>query len=94
MIKKGSLSMKDYLMKMKIICDTLAARGRPISEEDQVLSILAGVGLEFDPTVAVLTSSMDSTMLELQVHSSLHQKIEFFNKSLNFVVFLVLLMIA
>lgn len=42
-LKKGNLSMKDYLMKMKTICDTLAACGQPISEEDQVLSILAGL---------------------------------------------------
>lgn len=52
--------MKGYVMKMKSICDTLAACGRPISEEDQVLSILAGVGPEFEPTVAVLTSTIDS----------------------------------
>lgn len=52
--------MKDYLMKMKSICDTLAACGRPVSEEDQVLSILAGLGSEYEPTVAVLTSRIES----------------------------------
>lgn len=59
-LKKGHLSMKDYLMKMICICDILAACGRPVSEEDQVLSILAGLGPEFEPTVAVLTSRIES----------------------------------
>lgn len=52
--------MKDYLMKMICICDILAACARPVSEEDQVLSILAGLGPEFEPTVAVLTSRIES----------------------------------
>lgn len=52
--------MKDYLMKMKGICDTLAACGRPVSEEYQVLSILAGLGQEFKPISVVLTSGIES----------------------------------
>lgn len=52
--------MENYLMKMKSICNTLAACGRPVSEEDQVMSTLAGLGPEFEPTVSVLTSRVDS----------------------------------
>lgn len=52
-LKKGSLSMKDYLLKVKSICDNLAACGCPVSREDQVLFILAGLGPEFEPTIAV-----------------------------------------
>lgn len=52
--------MTNYLMKMKAICDTLAACGRPISEEDQVLSIFVVLGPEFEPTIVVLTSRSDS----------------------------------
>lgn len=51
--------MKDYLLKMKNICDNLAACG-PVPEEDQILSILAGLGSEFEPTLAVLTSKIES----------------------------------
>lgn len=40
---------------MKSICDNLAACGRPVPEEDQILCILAGLGSEFEPSVAVLT---------------------------------------
>lgn len=56
--KKGILSMKDYLMKMKAVCYTLSAYGRPISKEDQVLFILVGLGLKFEPIIAVLTHSV------------------------------------
>lgn len=55
-----NLSMKDYLLKMKSNCDTLAACGRLVPKEDQVLSILAGLGPEFEPTIVVLTSRIDS----------------------------------
>lgn len=52
--------MKDYLLKMKNICDNQAACGRPVPEEDQILSILAGLGSEFEPTIAVLTFKIES----------------------------------
>lgn len=45
---------------MKSIYDILAACGRPISKEDQVHSILAGLGPAFEPIVVVLTSQSDS----------------------------------
>lgn len=46
-------------MKMKAICNVLAACGCPISEEGHVLSILVGLGLELEPSLAVLTSRND-----------------------------------
>lgn len=52
--------MKVYMMKMKWIRDTLVACGRAVSKEDQVLSIFASLGPELVPTVAVLTSRIDS----------------------------------
>lgn len=52
--------MNNYLMKMKVICDTFIACGRLVSEEDQILRILPGLGLEYERTIAVLTSRDDS----------------------------------
>lgn len=46
-----NLSMKNYLMKMKAICDTLASFGCPVFEEEHVLSMLAGLGPKFEPTI-------------------------------------------
>ncbi|KZV28357.1 hypothetical protein F511_11183 [Dorcoceras hygrometricum] len=59
-LKKGSLSMKDYLGKMKHYMDVLAACGHPLSDDDQVLYILAGVGLEYDSVVVHVTSKIES----------------------------------
>lgn len=50
-LNKGNLYVTDYLVKMKAICDTLVACGRPVPEEDQVLYILTGLGPEFEPTI-------------------------------------------
>lgn len=49
---------------MKSICDTLAACWRPISKEDQILSILADLRPKFEPTIAVLTSEIESYNLQ------------------------------
>lgn len=59
---------------MRGICDTLAACGRPVSEEDQVLSILAGLGLEFEPTIGILIQGFIPIMLELPVPTSFVRK--------------------
>lgn len=55
-LKKGGQSMKDYLSKMKKHVDMLAACGHPISEEDPVLYILGGVGVEYESVVVHITS--------------------------------------
>lgn len=52
--------MKDYLMKMKAICDTLASFGCPVFQEEHVLSMLAGLGPKFEPTIIVITLKNDS----------------------------------
>lgn len=58
--------MKGYLTKVKTACHTLAACGCPISEEDQELSILAGLGPKFEPIMVVLTSSINSYNVSCQ----------------------------
>lgn len=44
---------------MKNNYDNLVACGRHVLEEDQVLSILAGLESKLEPTLAVLTSTKD-----------------------------------
>lgn len=51
--------MKDYIIKMKGFIDLLAACGHPISDEDQVLYVLGGVGIEYDPVVVHITSKSE-----------------------------------
>lgn len=58
-LKKGGQPMKDYLSKMKNYVDMLAVCGNPISEEDHVLYILGGVGVEYESVVVHITSRSD-----------------------------------
>ncbi|XP_075508973.1 nudix hydrolase 19, chloroplastic-like [Primulina tabacum] len=62
-LKKGGMSMKDYLSKMKNYMDILAACGHPVKEEDQILYVLGGVGIEYDSVVVHITSRSDNLNL-------------------------------
>ncbi|XP_073058680.1 uncharacterized protein [Primulina eburnea] len=59
-LKKGSLSMKDFLSKMKGYVDLLAVCGYSISDDDHVLYILGGVGVEYEAVVVHITSRVDA----------------------------------
>lgn len=59
-MKKDSLSMKDYLNKIKICCDQLGAAGCRVLVEDQILHILAGLGPEYDSVMVNITSKGDT----------------------------------
>lgn len=48
--------MKDYLSKMKGYVDFLASCGDAITNEDQILFVLGGIGLEYDSVVVRVTS--------------------------------------
>lgn len=50
-LKKGSLTMKDYLSKMKNLFDVLATCGHPLSDDDQILHVRGGIDLEHDSVV-------------------------------------------
>ncbi|KAL6319464.1 hypothetical protein AAG906_014139 [Vitis piasezkii] len=54
----------EYLFKMKTYFDTLASIGHQILEENQILYILVGLGIEYDVVVSIITSRLDSHSLE------------------------------
>lgn len=58
------LTHQRLYLEDEIYCDTLAACWRPISNEDQILSILANLRPEFEPAIAVLTSQIESYNLQ------------------------------
>ena len=64
MLKKGSMSVYDYILKMRNIADTLASTGQLISGDELLLYILGGLGSEYDPIVINLTSKQDSVSLQ------------------------------
>ncbi|CAA0825571.1 Unknown protein [Striga hermonthica] len=42
-LKKGSMSIREYVNKVKICCDTLAAGGHVVTEQDQIMHVLSGL---------------------------------------------------
>ncbi|KAL5836880.1 hypothetical protein ACOSQ3_014049 [Xanthoceras sorbifolium] len=63
-MKKGSMKVSDYIVKIKGITDSLMATGQVITEQDLVAYILGGLGLEFDPVVVNLTSKKEEINLQ------------------------------
>ncbi|KAL4361065.1 hypothetical protein GQ457_04G011740 [Hibiscus cannabinus] len=55
--KNGELSMQDFLMKIKLLCDNLASCGEVISEYEHITTILNGLPPEYEPVVTVITAS-------------------------------------
>ncbi|KAL4340276.1 hypothetical protein GQ457_08G017820 [Hibiscus cannabinus] len=55
--KKGDLSMQDFLMKIKLLCDNLDSCGEVISEYEHITTILNGLPPEYEPVVTVITAS-------------------------------------
>ncbi|KAL5550464.1 hypothetical protein UlMin_000640 [Ulmus minor] len=68
--KKGSLSMIDYFMKVKGATDSLVAIGEPVSEQDQVMNLLDGLGSDYNAVVTAINIRDDKISIEA-VHSML-----------------------
>ncbi|KAL5768163.1 hypothetical protein ACOSQ2_014946 [Xanthoceras sorbifolium] len=62
--RKGSMSMTDYVQKIKNYADSLAAAGHAIIEQDVLLNVLNGLGNEYDPVVIHITSIEDVISLK------------------------------
>ena len=58
-LKKGSLSVNDYVVKMKGIADALTSSSQVVTEYDLVSCILEGFGQEFDPVVVTITAKKE-----------------------------------
>lgn len=55
-MKKENMPMKEYLNKIKTCCDTIGSTDEKVSDENQILHILAGLGSEYNPVMVSLTS--------------------------------------
>ncbi|KAL5745830.1 hypothetical protein ACOSP7_026976 [Xanthoceras sorbifolium] len=58
---KGSMSISDYIMKIKAVGDALETAGHTITDADLVLSVFSGLRHEYDSMV-VLVSHQSKTM--------------------------------
>ncbi|TXG59466.1 hypothetical protein EZV62_014039 [Acer yangbiense] len=62
--KKGTLTIGEFILKMKTISESLAAAGQPISEEELISQILGGIGFEYDAVVVTITARQGQISLE------------------------------
>ena len=63
MMKKGSLSISDFVMKIRNIADNLAAADQIVSDDELLLYLLGGLDSDYNSIVAMLTSRPDFVSL-------------------------------
>ncbi|KAL4386691.1 hypothetical protein GQ457_09G004130 [Hibiscus cannabinus] len=63
-LRKRDQGMKEYLAQIQSVCDSLAACGNPLSETMHISAILSGLPSEYEPVVAVITSSQQPYKLD------------------------------
>ncbi|KAL5800685.1 hypothetical protein ACOSQ3_032317 [Xanthoceras sorbifolium] len=54
--KKGSMTITECVLKLRTLADSLAAFGYPMSERDLLLSVLQGLGNEYDAYIVTITA--------------------------------------
>ncbi|KAH7548528.1 hypothetical protein JRO89_XS14G0152300 [Xanthoceras sorbifolium] len=52
---KGSMSIDEYLTKMKGLTDQMEVAGQPIQDSEQITIVLAGLDREYDSVVSLIT---------------------------------------
>ena len=70
---KGSSSIEDYVLKMKVVFNSLIITGQQISEDELILYILSGLGPEFESVVVNFTSKDSITLPEVQYMLQTHE---------------------
>ncbi|KAL5559363.1 hypothetical protein UlMin_035574 [Ulmus minor] len=68
--KKNSISMIEFIMKIKSLCDNLAAIGEPVTDQDQIMNLLVGLGSDYNAVVTSISTRDNQLTLE-DVHSLL-----------------------
>ena len=63
-IKKDSMSINEYILKIKTIGHSLAAIGEPLNDKDVLLAILNGLDQEYETVVSLITYQMDNIDLD------------------------------
>ncbi|XP_047261984.1 uncharacterized protein LOC124895592 [Capsicum annuum] len=61
--KKSTLSMVEYLQKIKTFVNNLAATAQPVSDDDLILYVCGGLGPKYDASVVFVTARVDPISL-------------------------------
>ena len=62
--KKGSMIVEDYFLKMKSLAHELMLARQPIFDDELILYILSGIGIEYESIVVNLTSKDSVSLTE------------------------------
>jgi hypothetical protein len=86
--KKGNSSITTYFQRLKQTAATLAAAGHPLSDYEFTMSLLAGLGPEYNPLVMFVTTRIEPlTMDDLLGHLLAHEtRLEQHHRNDNFLV--------
>ncbi|KAL5572016.1 hypothetical protein UlMin_021613 [Ulmus minor] len=68
--KKNSMSMIEFIMKIKGFSDSLAAIGEPVSDQDLIMNLLARLGANYNVVVTSISAKDNQLSLEA-IHSLL-----------------------
>ena len=74
-MKEGT-SVDQHLKHMKVITDKLAAIGAPISEEDQVVTLLGSLPRSFATLVTAIEARMDGVSLDYVQQALIHEEMK------------------
>ena len=67
-MKKGAMSIEEYIGKMRALADEMAAVGKPIDDEELVSYICTRLDLEYNPIItSVLAHVEPITVTELSM---------------------------
>ena len=64
-LKKGNMSMAEYLGKIKTLTDEVACcTGVPLPDPEIVSKIMAGLGLDYNPVVSALSARVEPVSVQ------------------------------
>ncbi|KAF7831318.1 Retrovirus-related Pol polyprotein from transposon TNT 1-94 [Senna tora] len=72
--KKGSLSMSDYLLKLKKVVDALASIDQPITDRDYIETILHGLPSEYEGFITSFSlKDKEHTVIQVEAYLLAHE---------------------
>ena len=63
-LKKGNLTMAEYLAKIKALSDEIACTGTTMTSGEIVSQVLAGLDLDYNPVVSALAARVEPVSVQ------------------------------
>jgi uncharacterized membrane protein YgcG len=58
--QKGSMTISEYIAKMKSLADEMASADKALEDEELVSYIMAGLNFDYNPTVSAMVAHVES----------------------------------